>query len=56
VEKSEARLVRGWKEHGHVHENYRGDTGTGCDIGSSDAFYHWGGLLGLISYLDKKDT
>ncbi len=53
VEKSEALLLKEWREHGHVHENYHGDTGTGCDIGSSDAFYHWGGLLGLISVMEK---
>lgn len=34
-------------------ENYHADTGTGCDIGSSDAFYHWGGLLGLISVMEN---
>ena len=55
VDKSEALLLKEWNEHGHVHENYHGDAGTGCDIPSSDAFYHWGGLLGLISFLDKKD-
>lgn len=54
VEKSEALLLKEWHEMGHVHENYHGDHGTGCDIPSSDAFYHWGGLLGLIAYLDKE--
>jgi len=53
VEKSEALLLKEWREQGHVHENYHSDTGTGCDVGSSDAFYHWGGLLGMISYLEK---
>jgi len=53
VEKSEALLLKEWREHGHVHENYHGDTGTGCDIGSSDAFYHWGGLLGMISVMEN---
>ncbi|MDT8391394.1 MAG: trehalase family glycosidase [Lentisphaeria bacterium] len=53
VEKSEALLLKEWREKGHVHENYHCDTGTGCDIGSSDAFYHWGGLLGLISVMEE---
>lgn len=53
VEKSEALLLKEWRERGHVHENYHCDTGTGCDVGSSDAFYHWGGLLGMISYLEN---
>ena len=52
VEKSEKLLLKEWREHGHVHENYNSDTGEGCDVGSSDAFYHWGGLLGLISVIE----
>ena len=55
VEKSEALLLKEWREKGHVHENYHADEGTGCDIPSSDAFYHWGGLLGLISVLEEKN-
>jgi len=54
VEKSEALLLKEWREQGHVHENYNADTGEGCDIGSSDAFYHWGGLLGLISVMEHE--
>jgi hypothetical protein len=27
----------------------------GDDVGSSDRFYHWGALLGLISYLEQQD-
>jgi hypothetical protein len=53
VEKSEALLLKEWREHGHVHENYNCDTGEGCDVGNSDAFYHWGGLLGLISVMEN---
>ncbi|MHB9133512.1 MAG: MGH1-like glycoside hydrolase domain-containing protein [Armatimonadota bacterium] len=52
VQKSQALLLKEWREHGHVHENYNGDTGEGCDIGNSDRFYHWGGLLGLIPFMD----
>ena len=53
VEKSEALLLKEWREHGHVHENYCADTGEGCNSKKSDRFYHWGGLLGLIAILDK---
>ena len=57
VEKSEDLLLKEWREHGHVHENYCGDTGYGCGSGkqNSDAFYHWGGLLALISVLDNNN-
>ncbi len=56
VEKSEALLLKEWREHGHVHENYCGDTGSGCGKENSDAFYHWGGLLGLICVLESQST
>jgi hypothetical protein len=54
VEKSEALLLKEWCSDGHVHENYCADTGAGCGNDSSDAFYHWGGLLGLISVLEAE--
>jgi len=56
VEKSEALLLKEWREHRHVHENYCGDTGMGCGSGkqNSDAFHHWGGLLGLISVIKER--
>jgi glycogen debranching enzyme len=56
VEKSEALLLKEWKEKGHVHENYNCNTGEGCDIDSSDAFYHWGGLLGMISVMESEGS
>lgn len=56
VEKSEALLLKEWLEHGHVHENYCANTGNGCGIDNSDAFYHWGGLLGLISVLEHEQA
>ncbi len=30
-------------------ELYNADTGEGCDVGKSDRFYPWGGLLTLIA-------
>lgn len=56
VEKSESLLLKEWTEKRHVHENYGGDTGEGCgtDKQNSDPFYHWGGLLGLISVMEHE--
>ncbi len=56
VAKSEALLLAEWREQGHVHENYCAETGRGCGSGrqNSDAFYHWGGLLGLISVMEHE--
>ncbi|MFU8780909.1 MAG: MGH1-like glycoside hydrolase domain-containing protein, partial [Kiritimatiellia bacterium] len=56
VEKSEALLLQEWRAFGHVHENYNGDTGTGCgsEKDNSDPFYHWGGLLALISIMENE--
>ena len=53
AEKSRRLLLKEWREKGHVHENYSADTGEGCDAHNSDAFYHWGGLLGLIAFIES---
>jgi putative isomerase len=50
--KSSELLLKEWRARGHVHENYNANTGEGCDIESSDRFYHWGGLLGLIACIE----
>ncbi len=55
VHKSQALLLKEWFAHGHVHENYNADTGEGCDKLNSDRFYHWGGLLGLIAFIERGD-
>lgn len=47
-------LLKEWEEHGHVHENYNGTTGEGCDKPNSNNFYHWGGLLGYIAVMQAK--
>ena len=49
AEKSRDLLLKEWREHGHVHENYNGTTGEGDDVLNSDGFYHWGALLALIA-------
>jgi hypothetical protein len=53
AEKSKNLLLKEWLAKGHVHENYNANTGEGCDVSSSDRFYHWGGLLGLIALMEK---
>ena len=53
AEKSERLLLKEWREHRHVHENYHGDTGQGC-MKQSEPFYHWGALLGYIA-IDADD-
>jgi hypothetical protein len=52
AEKSKNLLLKEWMEHGHIHENYNAGTGEGCDSHASDAFYHWGGLLGMIQLIE----
>jgi hypothetical protein len=53
AQKSLALFNQEWKVNGHVHENYNSITGIGDDVSSSDRFYHWGALLGLIDYLEN---
>lgn len=47
--KSEELILKEWRLHGHVHENYSCYDGMGCGLHSSDKFYHWGGLLAYIA-------
>jgi len=47
--KSEELILKEWRLHGHVHENYSCYDGLGCGMHSSDKFYHWGGLLAYIA-------
>lgn len=54
AEKSEKLILKEWRLHGHVHENYSGDDGMGCNVGNSDKFYHWGGLLAYIAIDNDK--
>jgi hypothetical protein len=52
AQKSVNLLLKEWRENGHIHENYNGNTGEGCDSPHSDAFYHWGGLLGIPALIE----
>ncbi len=54
AETSKNLLLKEWREMRHVHENYNGDTGEGCDVKNSDSFYHWGALLGLIALRESE--
>ena len=47
--KSEELILKEWRLHGHVHENYSCYNGLGCGLVCSDKFYHWGGLLTYIA-------
>ena len=48
AKKSRDLFLKEWRENRHIHENYSGDTGEGCDKTNSDRFYHWGALLAVI--------
>lgn len=54
AERSAKLILKEWLDKGHVHENYCANTGEGCNVWSSDSFYHWGGLLGLIALREAK--
>jgi hypothetical protein len=51
--KSLALFMKEWTTNGHVHENYNALLGQGDDVPSSDRFYHWGALLGFLTYLEQ---
>jgi glycogen debranching enzyme len=52
-------LMGEWLTNHHVCENYNAETGVGGGPrpkggGSSNPFYHWGGLLGYVSLIEHK--
>ena len=49
-------ILKEWRLHGHVHENYSCYDGLGCGLHSSDKFYHWGGLLAYIALDNDSDS
>lgn len=53
VEKSKSLILKSWLQEGAVYENYNANTGQGDDVWSSDKFYHWGGLLAYISFIEQ---
>jgi hypothetical protein len=52
ADKGRNLLMKEWTSLGHIHENFNGDTGEGCDVPNSDKFYHWGALLALVSLIE----
>ncbi len=54
--KSLELFLRDWRQNAHVHENYNAITGAGDDVSSSDRFYHWGALLGLMELEEHATT
>ena len=56
AQKCLALILKERHANGHVHENYNGTTGEGDDVTSSDRFYHWGALLGLIGLQEEINT
>ena len=49
AEKSEEMMLRVWKKECRIYENYGALDGLGTGARQSDAFYHWGALLGYIA-------
>lgn len=52
AQKSAHVLLKEWREHRHIHENYNSMTGEGCSSPHSNPFYHWGALLALIPLME----
>jgi len=54
VEKSKSLLLKTWISERHVCENYHAETGNGGEANTwSDAFYHWGALLGFMDIMER---
>jgi glycogen debranching enzyme len=56
AEKSLELFLHEWKEKGHVHENYSAVSDDSDGVKSSDRFYHWGALLGLMEYEELESS
>ena len=52
AERSHKLLMKSWQSDGAIYENYNSITGAGNDVTSSDAYYHWGALLGVIGMME----
>lgn len=49
-------FLKNWRGKGQVCENYNAMIGVCDDVRSSDRFYHWGALLGLIDEMEKQPS
>lgn len=56
ADKSMNLLMNEWLTKHHVHENYNAETGDGDDVNSSNAYYHWGALLGMIQMIQNNQV
>jgi putative isomerase len=52
VKRSRALLMKSWMDGNRVFENYNSVNGEGDDVKSADWFYHWGALLGFMSFIE----
>ena len=52
AENSRALLLKDWHRYHHVRENYDPVTGSGDEANYSASFYHWGGLLGMMTLIE----
>ena len=53
AEHSNKLLMKSWRTDRAIYENYNANTGAGNDVTSSDAYYHWGALLGVIGLMEQ---
>jgi neutral trehalase len=53
AERSHKLLMKSWQSDRAIFENYNSITGVGNDVRSSDAYYHWGALLGVIGLMEQ---
>jgi putative isomerase len=53
AERSHKLLMKSWQSDRSIFENYNSIKGVGNDVRSSDAYYHWGALLGVIGLMEQ---
>lgn len=53
VKKSRELLLKRWEMDRYVQEDYNAITGMGEEENQYSKFYHWGGLLGLMSLIEE---
>jgi neutral trehalase len=53
AQRSARLLMKSWQSDRAIYENYNANTGAGNDVRSSDGYYHWGALLGVIELLEQ---
>lgn len=53
VNNSRELLLQDWHKYHFVRENYDPVTGTGKEENYSASFYHWGGLLGMMTLIEE---